>query len=162
MNGAQQGVAGFGLGVDPIKTALLYDPTLPIGQRISILNTTIVARMYHSEAILLQDGRILVSGSDPNPDTPDTGPFPEEYRVEVYVPPYLASGQIRPSYNISVTDWQYGGTFQITNVITHMSQNKRISLLAGKSCFLRTLILLSHNLDAAVSSTHGNSFVSFS
>ena len=50
MNGAQQGVAGFGLAEDPNLTALLYDPSQPIGQRISILNTTIVARLYHSEA----------------------------------------------------------------------------------------------------------------
>ena len=49
-NGAQQGVAGFGLAEDPNLTALLYDPSQPIGQRISILNTTIVARLYHSEA----------------------------------------------------------------------------------------------------------------
>ena len=50
MNGAQQGVAGFGLATDPNLQALLYDPTLPTGQRISILNTTIVDRLYHSEA----------------------------------------------------------------------------------------------------------------
>lgn len=50
VNGAQQGVAGFGLADDPNLTALLYDPTQPLGQRFSILNTTIVARLYHSEA----------------------------------------------------------------------------------------------------------------
>lgn len=50
VNGAQAGVAGFGLADDPNLTALLYDPTQPFGQRISILNTTIVARLYHSEA----------------------------------------------------------------------------------------------------------------
>ncbi|GJJ13871.1 hypothetical protein Clacol_008128 [Clathrus columnatus] len=137
LNGAQQGVAGFGLATDPELTALLYDPTQPIGQRISILNTTIVARLYHSEAILLQDGRVLVSGSDPNPDG---GPFPEEYRIEVYIPPYLASGQIQPSFNISVTDWEYGGQYEITNVVTHQNAGTRISILG------------------AVSSTHGNSF----
>ncbi|KAF8577851.1 copper radical oxidase [Ramaria rubella] len=136
-NGANQGVAGFGLATDPELTALLYDPTLAIGQRISILNTTIVARLYHSESILLQDGRVLISGSDPNPDG---GPFPEEYRIEVYVPPYLASGQIQPTFNVTETDWQYGQQYQITNVVTHQNAGTRISLLA------------------AVSSTHGNSF----
>ena len=50
VNGAQQGVAGFGLADDPNFGALLYDPTQPIGQRMSILNNTIVARLYHSEA----------------------------------------------------------------------------------------------------------------
>ena len=50
VNGAQQGVAGFGLASEPNLSALLYDPTQPLGQRISILNNTIVARLYHSEA----------------------------------------------------------------------------------------------------------------
>jgi len=47
LNGAQQGVAGFGLASDPNLNALLYDPTKPVGQRFSILNNTIVARLYH-------------------------------------------------------------------------------------------------------------------
>lgn len=50
VNGAQIGVAGFGLGEDPNLGALLYDPVQPVHQRISILNTTIVARLYHSES----------------------------------------------------------------------------------------------------------------
>ena len=75
LNGAQQGVAGFGLASDPNFSALLYDPSQPINQRISILNTTTIARLYHNEATLLPDGRILVSGSDPNPDPPFI--FPE-------------------------------------------------------------------------------------
>lgn len=45
-----QGVAGFGLADFPNYSALLYDPSQPAHQRISILNTTIVARLYHSEA----------------------------------------------------------------------------------------------------------------
>ena len=49
-NGAKQGVAGFGLASDPNFQALLYDPTQPVGSRISILGTTIVARLYHSES----------------------------------------------------------------------------------------------------------------
>ena len=78
LNGAHQGVAGFGLANDPALTAFLYDPALPVGERMSILNTTIVARLYHSEATLLPDGRVLVSGSDPQDDD-----HPEEFRVEV-------------------------------------------------------------------------------
>lgn len=49
LNGAVQGVAGFGLANDPNLGALLYDPSMPFNERISILNTTIVARLYHSE-----------------------------------------------------------------------------------------------------------------
>lgn len=87
MNGALQGVAGFGLATNPNLNALLYDPTQPIGSRFSILNNTIVARLYHSEATLLPDGRVMVSGSDPQTNFPNgTVEYPEEFRVEVRLP----------------------------------------------------------------------------
>lgn len=87
LNGALQGVAGFGLASDPNLGALLYDPTQPVGSRMSVLNNTIVARLYHSEATLLPDGRVLVSGSDPQTDFPNgTVRYPEEYRIEVTSP----------------------------------------------------------------------------
>lgn len=78
VNGAHEGTAGFGLANDPNLNALLYDPAQPVGQRISILGNTIVARMYHSEAALLPDGRVLISGSDPQSPV-----YPEEFRIEV-------------------------------------------------------------------------------
>ncbi|KAF9049496.1 copper radical oxidase with WSC domains [Hymenopellis radicata] len=135
LNGAHQGVAGFGLATDPALTALLYDPALPLGQRMSILNTTIVARLYHSEATLLPDGRVLVSGSDPQ-----DGKNPEEFRIEVYVPPYLETGLTQPSYSLPKNDWAYGGTYQITNVTLHQ----------GSAATMRVSLI------AATSSTHGN------
>jgi len=148
VNGAGIGIAGFGLAEDPTLTALLYDPTLPVGQRFSILNTTIVARMYHSEAILMHDARVLVSGSDPlttvlNPDGSinEAESFPEEYRVEVYVPPYLSTGLTQPTYTIEETDWTYGQDYSITvNLFQGSTDTMRVSLLG------------------AVSSTHGNNF----
>ncbi|KAJ7479512.1 glyoxal oxidase N-terminus-domain-containing protein [Mycena latifolia] len=133
LNGAVQGVAGFGLATDPNLGALLYDPTMPLNQRISILNTTIVARLYHSEAILLPDGRVLVSGSDPE----DTNP--EEFRIEVYVPPYLAQGLKQPSFTIVDTDWAYGSKHSI-NVTLHQGTTSTMKI----------------SLIAATSSTHGN------
>ncbi|KAJ7758795.1 copper radical oxidase [Mycena maculata] len=134
MNGAHQGVAGFGLASDPNLQALLYDPTRTVGQRISILNTTIVARLYHSEAILLPDARILVSGSDPQ--TPN---FPEEMRIEAYYPPYLTQGLVQPNFTIANTDWSYGGSYPIV-----------VQLHQGSTSTMKV------SLVAAVSSTHGN------
>ncbi|KAJ7689677.1 copper radical oxidase [Mycena rosella] len=134
LNGAVQGVAGFGLANDPNLGALLYDPAMPLNQRISILNTTIVARLYHSEAILLPDGRVLVSGSDPESPT-----NPEEFRIEVYIPPYLAQGLTQPSFNITDTDWAYGSTHSIKVTLHHgTTSTMKVSLIA------------------ATSSTHGN------
>ena len=132
LNGAHQGVAGFGLASDPNFSALLYDPTQPVGSRISILGTTTIARMYHSEATLLPDGRVLVSGSDPQ-----TPGLPEELRIEVYIPPYLSQGLTQPVVTVPNTDWAYGGQYQI-NVQLFQGQAMRVSLVA------------------AVSSTHGN------
>lgn len=133
LNGAKEGVAGFGLANTPNLEAVLYDPEKPVNQRMSKMATTIVARMYHSEAILLPDGRVLVSGSNP-----EDGKNPEEYRVEVFNPPYALNGLPKPSYVISNKDWGYGAAVQI-QLSTGLSGGVRVSMMA------------------AVSSTHGNS-----
>lgn len=55
LNGALQGTAGFGLGVGPNLNAVLYDPSKPVNQRMSVMANTTIARLYHSEAILMQE-----------------------------------------------------------------------------------------------------------
>lgn len=154
VNGAHQGVAGFGLAEDPNLSAVLYDPTQPVGQRMSILNNTIVARLYHSEATvrsfpprsyrqsptelalqLLNDGRVLVSGSDPQTLNPDGSvKYPEEMRIEVYIPPYLNQGRTQPTFTIQNTDWEYGGAYLIQVTLHHgNTAGMRASLVAGTS-----------------------------
>lgn len=108
LNGALHGVAGFGLATGPNLNAVLYDPKQPVNSRFSIMANTIVARLYHSEAILMQDGRVMVSGSDPQ-----DGVNPEEYRVEAFYPPYLLSGLTQPSFTITNKDWTYGASITI-------------------------------------------------
>jgi len=133
MNGAQQGVAGFDGAGDPNLSVLLYDPSQAVGGRISILNSTTIARMYHSEATLLPDGRVLVSGSDPNPYDA-TRKFPEELRIEVYIPPYLNEGLTQPVVTIPNTDWAYDGWYQITvQLFNGKTSNMRVSLVAATS-----------------------------
>jgi len=135
LNGAKEGVAGFGLAQDPNYNAVLYDPSKPVNQRMSIMATTIVARLYHSEAILLPDGRVLVSGSNP-----EDGVHPEEYRVEVFNPPYALTAAAAPSFTINNKDWTYGGAIPITaNIPSGAFGTVKASMMA------------------AVSSTHGNS-----
>ncbi|KAJ8597264.1 copper radical oxidase-like protein [Rhizopogon salebrosus TDB-379] len=135
LNGAHQGVAGFGLATDPNLSAILYDPSQPIGHRMSILNNTIVARLYHSEATLLPDGRVLVSGSDPQTYYPNGSfVYPEEMRIEVYVPPYLSQGLQQPEFTITETDWDLGGQYSITvNLFQGTTSGMRISLVAASS-----------------------------
>jgi hypothetical protein len=135
LNGAKQGIAGFGLATQPNLGAVLYNPSQPVGSRMSIMANTTIARLYHSEATLLQDGRVLVSGSDPEDNA-----NPEEYRVEVFLPPYLLSGLAQPSFTITNTDWTYGQTVTVT-----------ISLPSGNTGAAK------FSLMGAVASTHGNS-----
>ncbi|KAG6332530.1 hypothetical protein ID866_6559 [Astraeus odoratus] len=140
LNGAHQGFAGFGLASDPNLGALLYDPSKPLHQRFSILGSTIVARLYHSEATLLPDGRVLVSGSDPQTRYPNGSyVYPEEMRIEVYIPPYLNQGLRQPTFTITETDWALGGKYSIT-----------VTLYQGTTSTMRISLI------AASSSTHGN------
>ncbi|KAL8733207.1 MAG: hypothetical protein Q9166_002224 [cf. Caloplaca sp. 2 TL-2023] len=128
LNGAKQGTAGFGLATNPNLNAILYDPSKPVNQRMSIMANTTIARLYHSEAILMTDGRVLVSGSDPQ-----DGKNPEEYRVEVFVPPYLLQGRPRPSFSIANKDWGYGASIQLTNVGLNGGGATRVSMLGAES-----------------------------
>lgn len=139
LNGGQHGVAGFGLGGSPNTNAVIYDPSKPYHQRMSIMGNTTVARLYHSEAIVLLDGRVLVSGSDPTGDyTNPPGNYPEEYRVEVFSPPYLTSNLPRPKFSLTSKDWAYGESIEFT-------------LTAGSTANIKVSLL------GAVVSTHGNS-----
>jgi hypothetical protein len=137
LNGAQEGVAGFGLAQDPNLNAVLYDPFKEVNKRMSMMASTTVPRLYHSEAVLLPDGRVLVSGSNP-----EDGTHNEEYRVEVFLPPYALSGLPTPSYTITTAnkDWSYGSTYTVT-----------ANIPSGNLGAVRASIM------AAVSSTHGNS-----
>ncbi|KAJ3102033.1 hypothetical protein HDU97_000875 [Phlyctochytrium planicorne] len=107
VNGAQRGLAGFGCASEPEQTALIYNPFRPPRQRISKAAWTSIARMYHSEAQLLHDGRVLISGSDPL-----DARFPEEYRLEFFYPPYFYFGIQRPilrlSKSVNTTFIQHG------------------------------------------------------
>ncbi|CAI6337783.1 unnamed protein product [Periconia digitata] len=115
LNGATEGVAGFGLAQNPNLNAVHYNPVKPLGSRFTVMANTTVARMYHSEAILMDDARVLVSGSDPLDNR-----YPEEYRVEVFTPPYLMGNPVRPSLVIADNqkDWAYGNSYTFTSNAT--------------------------------------------
>ncbi|KAK6139293.1 hypothetical protein DH2020_026971 [Rehmannia glutinosa] len=122
INGAGKGTAGWESAVDPVLNPVLYCPEEPDpSKRFTVLNPTTIARMYHSAATLLPDGRILVGGSNPHVVYNFTGVrYPTELSLEAFSPPYLASeySHLRPSI-LSVegpTDGfiSYGQQFSIT------------------------------------------------
>lgn len=133
LNGAQQGRAGFGLANNPNFNAVLYDPGRPLHRRMSVMGNTTIARLYHSEAILMQDGRVLVSGSDPQEGEGAKVKFPEEYRVEIFVPPYILSGAPRPAFTIGNKDWAYAQAVGIQLTSFTSTANIKISLTGAEA-----------------------------
>ncbi|THZ15339.1 galactose oxidase [Aureobasidium pullulans] len=93
LNGGNEGAQGFGLARDPTFEALIYDPAKPLGQRFTTGASSTIPRLYHSVALLLLDGTLMIAGSNPveqpvlKPTTTD--PYVTEFRVEIYTPPYL-------------------------------------------------------------------------
>ncbi|XP_021900935.1 aldehyde oxidase GLOX1-like [Carica papaya] len=90
INGASRGTAGWELGRNPVLTPVIYKPEYTIGFRFEIQNPSTIPRMYHSAAILLRDGRILVGGSNPHVfyNFSDVV-YPTELSLEAFSPPYL-------------------------------------------------------------------------
>ncbi|XP_020235802.1 aldehyde oxidase GLOX [Cajanus cajan] len=99
VNGAGSGSAGWEFGRDPVLTPFLYYPNKPTGSRFETLNGSNTPRMYHSTAVLLRDGRVLVAGSNPHVGYNFSNVlFPTELSVEAFHPSYLeaAFDDVRP------------------------------------------------------------------
>ncbi|NJQ01375.1 kelch motif-containing protein [Streptomyces zingiberis] len=76
-----------GKGASDLHSAQFY---LPDRKTFAPAAPPVVGRNYHSEALLLPDGRVATFGSDPlyaDPDNTQPGTF--EQRVEIFSPPYL-------------------------------------------------------------------------
>ncbi|TFK34621.1 glyoxal oxidase N-terminus-domain-containing protein [Crucibulum laeve] len=107
---------GESLASGPVGTPAIYDPSKPKGSRWSNqgLGTTSIPRLYHSSAILLPDGSVLIAGSNPNVDVNLTTVFPTTYKAEIFYPPYFAA-KTRPVPSGIPNTITYGGNaFDIT------------------------------------------------
>lgn len=93
---------GAALESQPVLAAEVYDPQ---ANDWSVLASESVARLYHSLALLLPDGRVLVGGSNP------TGHF--ETQLEIFSPPYLFRGP-RPVISEAPTEIGYGDRLRIS------------------------------------------------
>ncbi|KAM5572312.1 aldehyde oxidase GLOX-like [Rosa sericea] len=90
INGASQGTAGWDLGREPVLKPVLYKTENPADTRFKTMNPTSIPRMYHSTAVLLRDGRVLVGGSNPHKGYEFSSVlFPTELSVEAFYPEYL-------------------------------------------------------------------------
>ncbi|HEX3183405.1 MAG TPA: galactose oxidase-like domain-containing protein [Pyrinomonadaceae bacterium] len=108
----------------PQEEAEIYDPTVPFDPANPSAAFTPVASMhaprtYHSTAVLLPDGSVLVSGGSDRHEQDLTTPRPtDEKHMEIYEPPYFHQGQ-RPIIDAigdtggPADQIHYGGEFTI-------------------------------------------------
>jgi hypothetical protein len=152
VNGCNQGAQGFGLATDPTKEALIYDPTKPLGTRWSRGASTTIPRLYHSVALLLLDGTLLIAGSNlfamPVPKPNSTNPYKTDFRVEIYTPPYLSgeNANRRPS-NVkpSTTDLTANSQeFDITFTAPKGAKEVKVALYHGG--FVTHSLHMSHRM----------------
>ncbi|KAI5886579.1 uncharacterized protein SCHCODRAFT_01110525 [Schizophyllum commune H4-8] len=103
---------GMSLASGPAGTPAIYDPDAPKGSRWSNagFQTSNIARLYHSSAILLPDGSVMIAGSNPNVDVNLTTYYPTEYRAEYFYPDYF-SATTRPEPSGVPTSLSYGGDY---------------------------------------------------
>ncbi|KAK7537308.1 glyoxal oxidase [Phyllosticta citribraziliensis] len=142
LNGANRGAQGFGVARDPTFDALLYDPAQPLGKRFTTAGTSTIPRLYHSVALLLLDGTVMVTGSNPveqpvlSPNNNTAFPYDTEFRVEIYTPPYLLGDKVnqRPRQIVLSTlaiKASSSSTFQITFKAPAGAKQVKVALYHG-------------------------------
>ncbi|KAG9729531.1 DUF1929-domain-containing protein, partial [Aureobasidium melanogenum] len=152
VNGGNEGAQGFGLARDPTLEALIYDPTKPLGQRFTTGASSTIPRLYHSVALLLLDGTLMVAGSNPveqpilQPTTQN--PYVTEFRVEIYTPPYLVGDNAnkRPTnMTLSSTSLQANSqTFNVEFTVPAGAKSVKVSLYHGG--FVTHSVHMSHRM----------------
>ncbi|XP_019084927.1 PREDICTED: aldehyde oxidase GLOX-like [Camelina sativa] len=113
VNGAGTGTAGWEKARDPVIQPLIYHP---FDHLFSVMSTPTRPRMYHSSAVLLPDGRVLVGGSNPHVYYNFTNvEYPTDLSLEAYSPPYLSftSDPIRPKILTSDKVLSYKRLFNV-------------------------------------------------
>ena len=133
VNGAENGTAGYAqrtgttttfgampfgesLSTGPVGQPAIYNPNAAPGSRWSTagLSSSNIPRLYHSSAVLLPDGSVMIAGSNPNIDVNLTTIYPTTYTAEYFYPPYF-SAKTRPVPQNVPTTLSYGGeSFDIT------------------------------------------------
>ena len=155
VNGANSGAQGFGVAKNPTYEVLLYDPTAALGKRWSTGPTSTIARLYHSVALLLLDGTLMIAGSNPVEQpilTPVPGKTPSEdyiteFRVENYVPPYLSGPNAtkRPTaVALGSKSLKVGTTFTVT--FTAPTGNKAVKVALYHGGFVTHSVHMNHRM----------------
>jgi len=155
VNGCNMGSQGFGIAKDPTYEVLIYDPTQALGSRWSTGPSSQIARLYHSVALLLLDGTLMIAGSNPVqqpvltpvPNQVPSEDYVTEFRVENYVPPYLsgANANKRPTKVVlSSKNLKVGGKFTVS--FTAPSGNKAVKVSLYHGGFVTHSVHMNHRM----------------
>jgi hypothetical protein len=88
-----------------VYQAEIWSPTTESWTTLSSMQAP---RLYHGTALLLADGRVLVSGGGRSP-----GPNPlDQENAEIFAPPYLFKGP-RPTITVAPSELTHGAAFQV-------------------------------------------------
>lgn len=134
----------------PVLQAELWDPKGNNGKgKWTALASESVARIYHSTAVLLPDGRVLSAGGGEYVINKKENDAKFSHRdAQIFSPPYLCTGAARPVINKVKSNVTYKEVFSVETTdpvddkmtvtwirlssVTHaFNQNQRINLLAS-------------------------------
>ncbi|TKA70009.1 hypothetical protein B0A55_07040 [Friedmanniomyces simplex] len=154
VNGARNGAEGFNLATDPAFEVLIYDPKAPLGKRWTTGASSTIPRLYHSVALLLLDGTLMIAGSNPDQmpviaPAVDSQGFHTEFAVEIYTPPYLSGDNAnrRPTaITLSTLNLEVGAvsTFTISFTAPATAESVQVALYHGG--FVTHALHMSHRM----------------
>ena len=145
--------AGFNCAAGAVLEAELWDPET---KKWSTLAPMEIPRLYHSTAILLPDGRVLIAGGG----RPAADGEVDNHNAELFSPPYLFKGP-RPTILSAPPAASWGDTFlvetpdalEISNVtlvrlgsVTHaFDQNQRFLTLSASAAPGSVMVIMPSN-----------------
>jgi galactose oxidase len=139
----------------PIRSAELWDPKKPAGEKWTVMAQAGVDRCYHSTAVLLPDATVLsAGGGEYSPKNDGNANLPEDSHrdAQIFAPPYLflpnGTRAPRPVITHAPPDVKYGDQFPVVTApdqvgkvtwirlssVTHtFNTNQRINFLDYKT-----------------------------
>jgi galactose oxidase-like protein/glyoxal oxidase-like protein len=105
-----------------VFAAELWSPTAETWTTLGTMNAP---RLYHSEALLLPDARVLVCGGGRF----DVGTVPtDQFSAEFFSPPYLFRGS-RPTITSAPSQLSYGQSFTVNYTVQSPAHIAQVSLI---------------------------------